>query len=57
MKIFAEITLAVEFLDHAQVAGIVNKIVYDFDDKWMRIFFHEPDLLLHCLLYFLVKKV
>jgi hypothetical protein len=57
MKIFAEITLAVEFLDHAQVAGIVNKIVNDFDDKWMRILFHEPDLLLHCLLNTILKEV
>ena len=57
MKIFAKITLDVEFLDHAQMAGIIKKIVNNFDDKWMRILFHEPDLLLHRLLNTIIKEV
>jgi hypothetical protein len=35
----------------------VNKIVYNFDDKWMRVLFHEPDFLEHCLLVALVKHI
>ena len=44
-KKFAEITLSVEFLDHAQMARIFLKIVNNFDNKWMGILFHEPDFL------------
>ena len=33
----------------------VNKIINNFDDKWMRVLFHEPDFLEHCLLVALVK--
>ncbi len=53
----AEIPQAVEILDNAQVAGTVFKIVYDFDDKWVRLLFHQSDLFLQCLLIYLLKKV
>jgi hypothetical protein len=33
----------------------VNKIINNFDDKWMRVLFHEPYFLQHCLLVALVK--
>jgi hypothetical protein len=33
----------------------VNKIINNFDDKWMRVLFHEPDFLQHCLLIALLK--
>ena len=55
-KKFAEITLAVKLLDHAQMASIVNIIVNDFDDKWMRVLFHEPDFLEYCLMLCLVQE-
>jgi hypothetical protein len=57
LKKFAEITLAIEFLDQAQMAGIVKKIVNNFDDKWMRVLFHEPDFLINCLLIFLLEEL
>ena len=53
MKIFDEITLAEDFLDNAQMAGIVKKIVNNFDYKWMRIIFHESDFLKQLLDLFL----
>ena len=37
------------------MARVVKKIVNNFDDKWMRVLFHEPDFLQHCLLVALVK--
>jgi hypothetical protein len=39
------------------MAGIVEKIVNNFDDKWMRVLFHEPDFLVNCLLIFLLKEL
>ena len=39
------------------MARIVKKIVNNFDDKWMRVLFHEPDFPVHCLLLSLVKEV
>jgi hypothetical protein len=57
IKIFSEISHTIELLDHAQMASIVKKIVNNFDDKWMRVLFHEPDFLHHCLLIYLFKKV
>jgi hypothetical protein len=39
------------------VAGIVEKIVNNFDDEWVRLLFHQPDLFHQCLLLFLLKKV
>jgi hypothetical protein len=39
------------------VAGIVEKIVNNFDDEWVGLLFHQPDLFLQCLLLFLLKKV
>jgi hypothetical protein len=57
IKKFAEITLAVEFLDHAQMAGIVKKIINDFNDEWMRVLFHESDFLENCLLIFLLQEL
>ena len=57
IKIFAEITLGVEFLDHAEMTEIVNKIVNNFDYKWMRVLFHEPDFLVNCLLIFLLEEL
>jgi hypothetical protein len=39
------------------MASIVKKIVNNFDDKWMRVLFHESDFLHHCLLISLFKKV
>jgi hypothetical protein len=53
----AEITIAVEILDNALVAGIVEKIVNNFDDEWVRLLFHQPDLFKHGLLLFILKKV
>jgi hypothetical protein len=50
LKKFAEITLVVVFLDQTLMPGIVNKIINNFDNKWMRFFFHEPYFLKHCLL-------
>jgi hypothetical protein len=38
------------------MAGIVNKIVNDFDDKWMRVLLHQPDLVENGLLLFLVQQ-
>ena len=35
----------------------VKKIVKNFDDEWMRVLFHEPDFLPHCLLLARVKQV
>jgi hypothetical protein len=43
---FVEITLAVEILDNAQAPGIVEKIVYYFDNEWMSLLFHQPYLFL-----------
>jgi hypothetical protein len=40
----AKIPLAIEILDNTQVTGIVDKIVYDFDDKFVRLLFHDSDL-------------
>ena len=57
IKKFVEITLTIELLDHAEMAGIVKKIVNDFDDKWMRVLFHEPDFLQHCLLISLFNEL
>ena len=45
IKKIAEITLAIELLDHAEMTGVVKKIVNNFDDEWMRVLFHEPDFL------------
>ena len=45
LQILVEITQAVKFLDHAEMTKIVSKIVNNFDNKWMRVLFHEPDLL------------
>jgi hypothetical protein len=53
----AEITIAVEILDNALVAGIVEKIVNNFDNEWVRLLFHQPYLFQHCLLLFILKKV
>ena len=39
------------------MAGIVTKIVDNFDDKWMRVLFHEHDFLHHCLYLSLVQEV
>jgi hypothetical protein len=33
----------------------VKKIVNNFDDKWMRVLFHESDLLKSCLLFFFIQ--
>ena len=55
-KKFAEITLNIEILDHAQMAGVVKKIVDYFDDEWIRVLFHEPDFLEYCLLLTLVQE-
>ena len=38
------------------MACIVNKIVNEFDDKWMRVLLHEPDLIEKPLLLFLVQE-
>ena len=57
MKIFAKITLAVEFLDHAQMAGIVKKIVNNFDNKWMGILFHEFNFIENCLSSSLIQEI
>ena len=46
IEVLAEIPLAVEILDYAQVTRIVYKIVYDFDNKWVRLLFHDSDLFL-----------
>jgi hypothetical protein len=56
IKKFVEITLTIELLNHAEMAGIVKKIVNDFDDKWMRVLFHESDFLQHCLLISLFNE-
>jgi len=39
------------------MAGIIKKIVNNFDDKWMWVLFHEPDLLENCLLIFLLEEL
>jgi len=39
------------------MVGIVKKIVNNFDDKWMRVLFHEPDFLENCLLIFLLQEL
>lgn len=39
-KNFAEITLWEEFLYYAEMAWIVNKIVSNFDNKWVRVLSH-----------------
>ena len=38
------------------MARIFKKIVYNFDYKWMRILFHEPDLVEYCLVLSLVQE-
>jgi hypothetical protein len=38
------------------MAGIVNKIVNYFDDKWVRVLLHQPDLIENSLLLFLVQE-
>ena len=55
-KKLAEITLTVNFLDHTQMTLIVNEIVNNFDDKWMRVLFHQPDFLKCCLALFLFQE-
>jgi hypothetical protein len=51
---FAEITFTKEVFDYTLMAGIINKIVNNFDDKWMRVLFHELDFLEQRLLLFLI---
>ena len=53
----AKITLDIEILDNAQVTGIIDKIVYYFNYKWVRVFFHQSDLFNYSVLIFLLKKV
>jgi hypothetical protein len=38
------------------MACIVKEIIYNFDDKWMRVLFHEPDFVVSCLLISLVEE-
>jgi hypothetical protein len=40
----AKIPLAIEILDYAQVTRIVDKIVYYFDNKLVRLLFHDSYL-------------
>jgi hypothetical protein len=56
VKIFGEIALSVNFLDHTQMTRIVKKIVNNFDYKWMRVLFHQSDFLENCLMLFLVQE-
>jgi hypothetical protein len=39
------------------VAWIVEKIVNNSDDEWVRLLFHQSDLFQQCLLLFLLKKI
>jgi hypothetical protein len=39
------------------MAVLIMKIVNNFDNKWVRVFFHQPDLLQHCLLLALVQEL
>jgi hypothetical protein len=39
------------------MAGMIKKIVNDFDDKWMRVLFHEPDFLMNCLNFTLIQEI
>ena len=39
------------------MAVIIKKIVKNFDDKWVRILFHEPDFLKPLLLLSLAKQL
>ena len=38
------------------MARIVKEIVNDFDDKRVRVLFHESDLLKYCLLLTVIQK-
>ena len=57
MKIFGEIALSVNFLDHTQMTRIVKKIVNYFDYKWVGVLFHQPDFLKNCLMLCLVQEL
>jgi hypothetical protein len=39
------------------MASIIKKIVNDFDDKWMRILFHQSDFLMNCLNFSLIQEI
>jgi hypothetical protein len=56
MKIFVEIALSVNFLDHTQMTRIIKKIVNNFDYKWVGVLFHQSDFLENCLMLFLVQE-
>ena len=54
IKKLAEVTLVVKFLNHAEMAWIVKKIIDNIDDEWVRVLFHEPDFLVDWELIFLL---